>query len=167
MFSVMPLQDEERLFIAAMRDLNYRAGKVQEEEKNLNSDSGSSKSTSPLFDGHYQKESPERDPSGIAILEDYKTGGKNSNEDLNTATMVAIAAASKLSSNPSSSSTTLQNIISWTAQDSSTVPNSSLKHTLKRAYTEVKDKVDEDSASDDSECIMIKKRPLAVGNNHI
>lgn len=32
MFSVMPLQDEERLFIEAIRDLNYQASRLQAEE---------------------------------------------------------------------------------------------------------------------------------------
>lgn len=35
MESVMPLQDEERLFIEAIRDLNYQASRLQAEEKNL------------------------------------------------------------------------------------------------------------------------------------
>jgi hypothetical protein len=33
LYSVMPLQDEERLFIEAMRDLNHQASRLQAEEK--------------------------------------------------------------------------------------------------------------------------------------
>lgn len=33
-FSVMPLQDEERLFIEAIRDLNYQASQLQSQERN-------------------------------------------------------------------------------------------------------------------------------------
>lgn len=87
MESVMPLQDEERLFIDAIRDMNYQASRMQAEEKSDDAE------IEELDVHQVANESGAKPPLSIRI---------NSNDivdRLDEATMLAVDAAKRLNQN--------------------------------------------------------------------
>lgn len=133
----MPLQDEERLFLEAIRDLNHQVGKLQEEERD--------DTKSVVSDGSTKPPSPEgfgtaTTDTAVAPLEgkDSDTaasGGDvaakkltklDTGELVNNAAAYAMEVAMKLHSNVNSSlypsATSLHSVVSWANEASSTAP---------------------------------------------
>jgi hypothetical protein len=112
----MPLQEEERLFIDAIRDLNNKAGKLQQEEKADSSSIGSVESpidNTLISANAHTSEKFDRDET--------QTRRKESGLVLSAATANVFEAAKKLNSNHAATAS-LHPISSWTEQPSSTRP---------------------------------------------
>eukprot|EP01036_Dinobryon_divergens_P025910 gene25910-34503_t len=133
MESVMPLQDEERLFLEAIRDLNHQVGKLQEEERD--------DTKSVVSDGSTKLSSPEgfdtaatATDTAVAPVEGkdgcdgavQKSAKLDTGELVNAAAAYAMEAAMKLHSNVNSSlypsATSLHSVVSWANEASSTAP---------------------------------------------
>ena len=134
-FSVMPLHDEERLFLEAIRDLNHQVGKLQEEEREDVSDGTAKPSVVP--NPSTEELDIKKTTTVVAAEEASSTSDcreraaqtptkVDTGELVNAAVAYAIEAAMKLNSNGNSalnpSPTSLHSVVSWANEPSSTAP---------------------------------------------
>lgn len=117
MESVMPLQDEERLFIDAIRDMNYQASRMQAEEKSDDADPDVQEQNNAgneidRCDSLLQK--PPQVPAPLQI------SNSDVGERLDQATMFAVDVAKRLNQNKASPNIT--SALGWIQATKATKP---------------------------------------------